>query len=88
MKIANYQNLRSTTVTKDVEVMKYMTNHLSQQLDMNFKYRKKKKIIKKIEKVNMKSSKYPIIEIYRNQNYKQKQQKSEKLSNLRAVKKN
>ena len=35
----------------------------------------------------MKSSKYPIIEIYRNQNYKQKQQKSEKLSNLRAVKK-
>ena len=88
MKIANYQNLRSTTVTKDVEVMKYMTNHLSQQLDMNFKYRKKNNNNKKkIEKVNMKSSKYPIIEIYRNQNYKQKQQKSEKLSNLRAVKK-
>ena len=49
MKIANYQNLRSTTVTKDVEVMKYMTNHLSQQLDMNFKYRKKI-IIKKNRK--------------------------------------
>ena len=37
---------------------------------MNFKYRKKNN--KKIEKVNMKSSKYPIFEIYRNQNYKTK----------------
>ena len=41
MKIANYQNLRSTTVTKDVEAMKCITNPLSQQLGMNFKYRKK-----------------------------------------------
>ena len=47
---------------------------------MNFKYRKKNKNKKKIEKVNMKSSKYPIIEIYRNQNYKTKTaKKSEKL---------
>ena len=78
MKIANYQNLRSTTVTKDVEVMKCITNHLSQQLGMNFKCRKKINkiiIIMKNEKINMRSSKYPIIEIYRDQNYKTKKAK-------------
>ena len=43
MKVAKYQNLRSTIVTKDEEVVKYITNHLSYQLDLNFKYRTIKK---------------------------------------------
>ena len=45
MKVAKYQNLRSTIVTKDEEVVRYITNHLSYQLDLNFKYRTIKKII-------------------------------------------
>ena len=43
MKVAKYQNLRSTIVTKDEEAVKYITNHLSYQLDLNFKYRTIKK---------------------------------------------
>ena len=71
MKVAKYQNLRSTIVTKDEEVVKYITNHLSYQLDLNFKYRTIKKIIiilnkKKTVNIKKEKSKYSIIEIFGN----------------------
>ena len=61
MKVAKYQNLRSTIVTKDEEVVKYITNHLSYQLDLNFKYRTiKKKLIIILNKKNGKYKKRKI----------------------------